>query len=137
MVVAYVLSLLLSPIAFLAWRHKYNWGGGFGRRSGLWTVGSVVALAIVVVIMTVTLSLGPDRIRTLFGGGLSGRGYLVGFLLPGCGAGIAIFPQAACVLSGNYADFAAARATRTYALLGWSMLFAWGLSVSFVLFILP
>lgn len=38
--------LLIGPLAALAFWHAYEWGSGFGLKSGLWRTSSVVALLL-------------------------------------------------------------------------------------------
>jgi len=119
------LVLLLAPCAVLAHRHKYEWGAGFGRGSGLWRTSTVLAAVLLLSFVTATVVLGADEFRAWFGSKRS-RGFLPFFLFPGVGLAIALFPGPASEITGHYRELAAEKATRTFGAVGWC-LFAWWL----------
>jgi hypothetical protein len=119
------LLLLTVPCAVLAHRHKYEWGAGFGRGSGLWRTSTVLAAMLLFCFVAATVVLGADEFRAWFGSKRS-RGFLPFFLFPGVGLAIALFPGPASEIAGRYRELAAEKATRTFGAVGWG-LFAWWL----------
>jgi hypothetical protein len=114
---AWALSLVYAPIAFMAFWHKWDWGGTFGRNSGLWGWGSRLALALLVFFTGLMMYLGTKGI--LFG--ITGSGARVYFFLA-LGIAIVLFPSAASTFSAQYIALAGAGITRAYALVGWVLI---------------
>jgi hypothetical protein len=124
--VAAALSLLLLPPAFLAYWHRREWGGGFGRASGIWTLSGILAVAVLLCYVGLICVLGRDLHLIYDGAGFRrGRTFFYLFCLPGIGLGIAIFPGAASTLSGFYLQLAQAGATKVYPAVGWFLVLIW------------
>ena len=107
---------LYAPVAFLAFWHRWDWGGTFAWDSELWTWSARLA-AVLLAGMTLLLMWAP-------------AGHSLPFLLclqMGLGFGIAIFPGAACsLLSSHYKALAAINSTNAYAVVGWSFILIGG-----------
>jgi hypothetical protein len=124
------LSLLLVPAGVLAYRHRIEWGAGFGLNSGLWKCGSVIAASFLLAMIVATVLLGADEFRAAMGSRRS-RNWPLFFLLPGVGLAVAIFPGPASELAGRYKELAAEKATHTFAIVGWCLFAYWAFMLCF------
>ncbi|HEY0682375.1 MAG TPA: hypothetical protein VGD45_08600 [Steroidobacter sp.] len=124
------LTLLLGPVGVLAYRHRVEWGGGFGLSSGLWKRGAVIAACLLLAMIIATGFLGADDFRAAMGGRRTGR-FVPSLLFPGVGLAVAIFPGPASELAGRYKELAAEKATHTFAIVGWCLFAYWAFMLCF------
>lgn len=120
----FALVLLAGPMAALAFWHSYEWGSGFGLKSGLWRASPVVALLLLALLVALTIYLGAHELRAYTGSRRS-RGFLLFFLMPGAALATVIFPGPAAELAGKYKELAAEKATRTFSAVGWMLFAGW------------
>jgi hypothetical protein len=120
----FALVLLVGPVASLAFWHAYEWGSGFGLKSGLWRASTVVALLLLAALVALTIYHGADELR-VYTGSRRSRGALIFFLTPGAALATVIFPGPAAELAGKYKELAAEQATRTFSAVGWLLFAGW------------
>ena len=126
------LLLLLCPVAYLAYRHRWHWGGTFGLEH--WSLGRVAGVFAIIGCVAWTMHLSHEVLSILFSHPHR-RGASVAlstFLLAGVGAGVAVFPEAASEflprrLRTGLGD------TRGTALLGWGLILLGGIAMAFTL----
>jgi hypothetical protein len=120
----FALVLLIAPLAALAFWHAYEWGSGFGSKSGLWRASTVVALLLLVTLVALTIYYGADEVRA-FTGRRRSSGTLLFYLWPGVALATVIFPGPASEVAGQYKELAADRGTRMFSAVGWTLFAGW------------
>jgi hypothetical protein len=127
------LVALALPILALAFRHKVEWGGGFGVTSGVWTKGSLLAVVLLASLAAVVTYFGFDELHRALGGGRRANGFVL-FITPGVALATVVFPGAASEIAGHYKELATRQATRTFSTVGWTVFFLWLLVMGFYSF---